>query len=204
MEGYAATKHGWVQSYGSRYVRPPILFGDVSHPEPMTVRWASYAHSRTRKPVKGMLTGPVTMLDWSFVRDDQPPGKTTRQVALALRDETRDLEAAGIRTIQVDEPALCELLPLRRADRAAYIETALRTRPEDPRLPGDGGQPQEHGPGRPACPRGSGLKPVQRFDHVAGVRSFSHMIEPRRQGPASWLAGALRRGVTRRAGAEDR
>ncbi|WP_436757767.1 5-methyltetrahydropteroyltriglutamate--homocysteine S-methyltransferase [Streptosporangium sp. V21-05] len=125
LEGYAATEHGWVQSYGSRYVRPPILFGDVSRPEPMTVRWASYAQSRTKKPVKGMLTGPVTMLAWSFVRDDQPLGETARQVALALRDETRDLEAAGIRIIQVDEPALRELLPLRRADRGAYLEWAV-------------------------------------------------------------------------------
>ncbi|MFF3444872.1 5-methyltetrahydropteroyltriglutamate--homocysteine S-methyltransferase [Streptosporangium sp. NPDC002721] len=125
LEGYAATEHGWVQSYGSRYVRPPILFGDVSRPEPMTVRWASYAQSRTKKPVKGMLTGPVTMLAWSFVRDDQPLGETARQVALALRDETRDLEAAGVRIIQVDEPALRELLPLRRADREAYLEWAV-------------------------------------------------------------------------------
>ncbi|MER5650297.1 5-methyltetrahydropteroyltriglutamate--homocysteine S-methyltransferase [Streptosporangium sp. NPDC002524] len=125
LEGYAATEHGWVQSYGSRYVRPPILFGDVSRPEPMTVRWASYAQSRTKKPVKGMLTGPVTMLAWSFVRDDQPLGETARQVALALRDETRDLEAAGIRIIQVDEPALRELLPPRRADREAYLEWAV-------------------------------------------------------------------------------
>jgi 5-methyltetrahydropteroyltriglutamate--homocysteine methyltransferase len=110
LDGYAATDSGWVQSYGSRYVRPPILHGDVSRPRPMTVAWASYAQSRTNKPVKGMLTGPVTMLSWSFVRDDQPLAATARQVALAVRDEIADLEAAGIRIIQVDEPALRELM----------------------------------------------------------------------------------------------
>jgi 5-methyltetrahydropteroyltriglutamate--homocysteine methyltransferase len=125
LDGYAATEHGWVQSYGSRYVRPPILHGDVHRSGPMTVDWATYAQSRTRKPVKGMLTGPVTMLAWSFVRDDQPLGETARQVALALRDEIRDLEAAGIRIIQVDEPALRELLPLRRRDRQAYLDWAV-------------------------------------------------------------------------------
>jgi 5-methyltetrahydropteroyltriglutamate--homocysteine methyltransferase len=125
LDGYAATENGWVQSYGSRYVRPPILHGDVSRPRPMTVGWAGYAQSRTSKPVKGMLTGPVTMLSWSFVRDDQPLGETARQVALAVRDEIADLEAAGIRIIQVDEPALRELLPLRRADRAAYVHWAV-------------------------------------------------------------------------------
>jgi 5-methyltetrahydropteroyltriglutamate--homocysteine methyltransferase len=125
LDGYAATDSGWVQSYGSRYVRPPILHGDVSRPRPMTVAWASYAQSRTNKPVKGMLTGPVTMLSWSFVRDDQPLAETARQVALAVRDEIADLEAAGIRIIQVDEPALRELLPLRRADRDAYQAWAV-------------------------------------------------------------------------------
>jgi 5-methyltetrahydropteroyltriglutamate--homocysteine methyltransferase len=125
LDGYAATDHGWVQSYGSRYVRPPILHGDVSRPRPMTVAWAGYAQSRTSRPVKGMLTGPVTMLSWSFVRDDQPLGETARQVALAVRDEIADLEAAGIRIIQVDEPALRELLPLRRADREAYLAWAV-------------------------------------------------------------------------------
>ncbi len=104
LDGYAATDHGWVQSYGSRYVRPPILHSDVARPRPMTVEWATYAQSLTSKPVKGMLTGPVTMLAWSFVRDDQPLAETARQVALALRDEIADLEAAGIRVIQVDEP----------------------------------------------------------------------------------------------------
>ncbi len=125
LDGYAATEHGWVQSYGTRYVRPPILHGDVHRAGPMTVDWATYAQSRTRKPVKGMLTGPVTMLAWSFVRDDQPLGETARQVALALRDEIRDLEAAGMRIIQVDEPALRELLPLRRRDRQAYLDWAV-------------------------------------------------------------------------------
>ncbi|AKA02182.1 5-methyltetrahydropteroyltriglutamate--homocysteine methyltransferase [Streptomyces noursei ZPM] len=124
LTGYLATRHGWVQSYGTRYVRPPILAGDISRPEPMTVRWTTYAQSLTRRPVKGMLTGPVTMLAWSFVRDDQPLGDTARQVALALRDEVDDLEAAGTSVIQVDEPALRETLPLRAADHAAYLAWA--------------------------------------------------------------------------------
>ncbi|MFI1971879.1 5-methyltetrahydropteroyltriglutamate--homocysteine S-methyltransferase [Streptomyces cinnamoneus] len=124
LTGYLATQHGWVQSYGTRYVRPPILAGDVSRPEPMTLRWTRYAQSLTRRPVKGMLTGPVTMLAWSFVRDDQPLADTARQVALALRDEVDDLEAAGTAVIQVDEPALRETLPLREADRPAYLAWA--------------------------------------------------------------------------------
>ncbi|MFJ4364692.1 5-methyltetrahydropteroyltriglutamate--homocysteine S-methyltransferase [Streptomyces chartreusis] len=124
LTGYLATQHGWVQSYGTRYVRPPILAGDISRPEPMTVRWTAYAQSLTSRPVKGMLTGPVTMLAWSFVRDDQPLGETARQVALALRDEVTDLEASGARVIQVDEPALRETLPLRAADRAGYLAWA--------------------------------------------------------------------------------
>jgi len=125
LEGFAATEQGWVQSYGSRYVRPPILHGDVCRPSPITLRWTAYAQSRTAKPVKGMLTGPVTMLAWSFVRDDQPLADTARQVALALRDEIADLEASGIRFIQVDEPALRELLPLRRDQRQAYLDWAV-------------------------------------------------------------------------------
>ncbi|MGW4870739.1 5-methyltetrahydropteroyltriglutamate--homocysteine S-methyltransferase [Streptomyces chartreusis] len=124
LTGYLATQHGWVQSYGTRYVRPPILAGDISRPEPMTVRWTAYAQSLTSRPVKGMLTGPVTMLAWSFVRDDQPLGETARQVALALRDEVTDLEAGGASVIQVDEPALRETLPLRAADRAGYLAWA--------------------------------------------------------------------------------
>ncbi|WP_306326377.1 5-methyltetrahydropteroyltriglutamate--homocysteine S-methyltransferase [Streptomyces venezuelae] len=124
LTGYLATRHGWVQSYGTRYVRPPILAGDISRPAPMTVRWTAYAQSLTTKPVKGMLTGPVTMLAWSFVRDDQPLGDTARQVALALRDEVNDLEAAGTSVIQVDEPALRETLPLRAADHPAYLAWA--------------------------------------------------------------------------------
>ncbi|MFD7661147.1 5-methyltetrahydropteroyltriglutamate--homocysteine S-methyltransferase [Streptomyces sp. NPDC059788] len=124
LTGYLATQHGWVQSYGTRYVRPPVLAGDISRPEPMTVRWTQYAQSLTDRPVKGMLTGPVTMLAWSFVRDDQPLGDTARQVALALRDEVGDLEAAGTSVIQVDEPALRETLPLRAAGRAAYLAWA--------------------------------------------------------------------------------
>ncbi|MEU6964049.1 5-methyltetrahydropteroyltriglutamate--homocysteine S-methyltransferase [Streptomyces chrestomyceticus] len=124
LTGYLATQHGWVQSYGTRYVRPPVLAGDISRPEPMTVRWTRYAQSLTDRPVKGMLTGPVTMLAWSFVRDDQPLGDTARQVALALRDEVGDLEAAGTSVIQVDEPALRETLPLRAAGRPAYLAWA--------------------------------------------------------------------------------
>lgn len=124
LTGYLATQHGWVQSYGTRYVRPPILAGDISRPESMTVRWTTYAQSLTSRPVKGMLTGPVTMLAWSFVRDDQPLADTARQVALALRDEVTDLEAAGTSVIQVDEPALRETLPLRAADRPAYLAWA--------------------------------------------------------------------------------
>ncbi|MEU3188267.1 5-methyltetrahydropteroyltriglutamate--homocysteine S-methyltransferase [Streptomyces sp. NPDC006923] len=124
LTGYLATQHGWVQSYGTRYVRPPILAGDISRPEPMTVRWTTYAQSLTSRPVKGMLTGPVTMLAWSFVRDDQPLGDTARQVALALRDEVNDLERAGTSVIQVDEPALRETLPLRTADRPEYLAWA--------------------------------------------------------------------------------
>ena len=126
LAGYVATDHGWVQSYGTRYVRPPILAGDVHRPEPMTVRWTRFAQSLTDKPVKGMLTGPVTMLAWSFVRDDQPLADTAYQVALALRDEVADLEAAGTAVIQVDEPALRETLPLRAQDRPAYLEWAVR------------------------------------------------------------------------------
>lgn len=125
LAGFAATAHGWVQSYGSRCVRPPILYGDVSRPVPITVEWARYAQSLTPKPVKGMLTGPVTILAWSFVRDDQPLGDTARQVALAIRDEVHDLEAAGIQVIQVDEPALRELLPLRSRDHQAYFDWAV-------------------------------------------------------------------------------
>ncbi|WTD06065.1 5-methyltetrahydropteroyltriglutamate--homocysteine S-methyltransferase [Streptomyces albidoflavus] len=126
LTGYFATRHGWVQSYGTRYVRPPVLAGDISRPAPMTVGWTTYAQSLTERPVKGMLTGPVTMLAWSFVRDDQPLGETAAQVALALRDEVADLEAAGTAVIQVDEPALRETLPLRAAGRPAYLEWATR------------------------------------------------------------------------------
>nr|WP_245671618.1 5-methyltetrahydropteroyltriglutamate--homocysteine S-methyltransferase [Nocardia amamiensis] len=127
LDGFAATEQGWVQSYGTRCVRPPILFGDVARRQPMTVEWIGYAQSLTDKPVKGMLTGPVTILAWSFVRDDQPLEESARQVALAIRDETVDLQTAGIRIIQVDEPALRELLPLRAADQPAYLEWSVRS-----------------------------------------------------------------------------
>src|SRR5437773_1639516 len=125
LEGFAFTEHGWVQSYGSRYVKPPIIYGDVSRPKAMTVRWSTFAQSKTARPVKGMLTGPVTILQWSFVRDDQPRAETAKQLALAIRDEVMDLAAAGIRVIQIDEPALREGLPLRRAEWSGYIEWAV-------------------------------------------------------------------------------
>jgi 5-methyltetrahydropteroyltriglutamate--homocysteine methyltransferase len=125
LDGFAVTRNGWVQSYGSRCTRPSILWGDVSRPAPITVPWTTYAQSRTPKPVKGMLTGPVTILAWSFVRDDQPLGDTADQVALALRDEIADLEAAGTAIVQVDEPALRELLPLRRPRRLPRLVRAL-------------------------------------------------------------------------------
>jgi 5-methyltetrahydropteroyltriglutamate--homocysteine methyltransferase len=127
LDGFAVTENGWVQSYGSRATRPSILWGDVSRPAPITVRWSTYTQSLTRKPVKGMLTGPVTILAWSFVRDDQPLSETANQVALALRDEIADLEAAGIAIIQVDEPALRELLPLKRAEQPAYLDWSVES-----------------------------------------------------------------------------
>ncbi|MDA0184637.1 5-methyltetrahydropteroyltriglutamate--homocysteine S-methyltransferase [Solirubrobacter phytolaccae] len=125
LAGFAFSRFGWVQSYGSRCVKPPILFGDVSRPEPMTVRWWQHAQSLTTKPMKGMLTGPVTILQWSFVRDDQPRSETCTQIALAIQDEVRDLEAAGCFAIQVDEAALREGLPLRHADQDVYVRWAV-------------------------------------------------------------------------------
>lgn len=126
LDGFAFTRHGWVQSYGSRCVKPPIIWGDVARPQPMTVRWSRYAQSLTEKPVKGMLTGPVTVLQWSFVRDDLPREQVCLQLALALRDEVHDLESAGIRVIQIDEPALREGLPIRHAEHAPYLDWAVR------------------------------------------------------------------------------
>jgi 5-methyltetrahydropteroyltriglutamate--homocysteine methyltransferase len=125
LAGYAFTRLGWVQSYGSRCVKPPIIYGDVSRPVAMTVEWSAYAQSLTAKPMKGMLTGPVTMLQWSFVRDDQPRRDTAFQIALALRDEILDLEAAGIGIIQVDEPAFREGLPLRKTEWKTYLQWAV-------------------------------------------------------------------------------
>ncbi len=125
LEGYASIENGWVQSYGSRYVRPPILYGDVWRPQPMTTQWIAYAQSLTERPVKGMLTGPVTMLQWSFVRDDQPRSETCEQLALAIRDEVADLEAEEIKVIQVDEPAIREGLPLRRDRWDGYLDMAV-------------------------------------------------------------------------------
>ena len=125
MTGIAFTQNGWVQSYGSRAVRPPIIFGDVARPAPMTVDWSAYAQSLTSKLVKGMLTGPITILEWSFVRDDQPRALTCRQLALAIRDEVVDLERAGIHIIQIDEPAFREGFPLRRAEQNDYLKWAI-------------------------------------------------------------------------------
>lgn len=125
LEGYAFSQHGWVQSYGSRCVKPPILFGDISRPHPMTLEWITFAQSLTFKPMKGMLTGPVTILNWSFVRDDQPRSVTCRQLALAIRNEVLDLERAGIKIIQIDEAALREGLPLRKSAWDDYLEWAV-------------------------------------------------------------------------------
>jgi len=125
LSGFFFTRNGWVQSYGSRCVKPPVIFGDVSRPEAMTVDWARFAAAQTDRPMKGMLTGPVTILQWSFVRDDQPRAQTCRQIALAIRDEVADLEQAGLPIIQIDEAALREGLPLRQAERAAYLDWAV-------------------------------------------------------------------------------
>ncbi len=125
LEGYVFTQFGWVQSFGTRCVKPPIIYGDVERKNPMTVDWIKYAQSLTDKPVKGMLTGPVTMLQWSFVRDDQPKSETAYQIGLAIRDEVKDLEEAGIKVIQIDEPALREGLPLRKEDWQEYLDWAV-------------------------------------------------------------------------------
>lgn len=126
LQGFAFTENGWVQSYGSRCVKPPIIYGDVMRHTPMTLQWSMYAQSLTKKPIKGLVTGPVTMLCWSFVRDDQPYADTAKQIALALRDEIIDLENHGIKIIQIDEPAFREGLPLRRQDWAAYLDWAVK------------------------------------------------------------------------------
>lgn len=127
LDGYAFSESGWVQSYGSRCVKPPILYGDISRPKAMTVDWIAYAQSLTDKPMKGMLTGPVTILNWSFVRDDQPRSASCRQLALAIREEVLDLEKAGIRVIQIDEAALREGLPLRRSQWRDYLDWAVES-----------------------------------------------------------------------------
>lgn len=126
LEGFVFTMNGWVQSYGSRCVKPPIIYGDVSRPKPMTVAWSKYAQSLTPKIVKGMLTGPVTLLQWSFVRNDQPRSETCLQIALAIRDEVRGLEEAGIKIIQIDEPAIREGLPLKKTDWESYLDWAVK------------------------------------------------------------------------------
>ena len=127
LSGFVFTERAWVQSYGSRCVKPPIIFGDVARPQPMTVRWTQMAQKYTAKPVKGMLTGPVTILQWSFVRDDQPRSETCRQIALAIRDEVLDLEKAGVKIIQIDEAALREGLPIRKADWQQYLDWAVES-----------------------------------------------------------------------------
>ncbi|XP_061371658.1 5-methyltetrahydropteroyltriglutamate--homocysteine methyltransferase-like [Gastrolobium bilobum] len=127
LSGFAFTVNGWVQSYGSRCVKPPIIYGDVSRPKPMTVFWSSTAQSMTKRPMKGMLTGPVTILNWSFVRNDQPRSETTYQIALAIKDEVEDLEKAGITVIQIDEAALREGLPLRKSEQADYLDWAVHS-----------------------------------------------------------------------------
>jgi 5-methyltetrahydropteroyltriglutamate--homocysteine methyltransferase len=126
LDGFTFTKNGWVQSYGSRCVKPPVIYGDVSRPNPMTVKWAEFAQSLTPKWVKGMLTGPVTILQWSFVRNDQARSETCTQIALAIRDEVTDLEKAGIKIIQIDEPAIREGLPLRKEEWATYLDWAIK------------------------------------------------------------------------------
>jgi len=127
LSGYTFTQNGWVQSYGSRCVKPPIIFGDVKRSKPMTIGWTTYAQSLTKKPVKGMLTGPVTMLLWSFVRDDLPLEVTAKQIALAIREEVMDLEKSGICIIQIDEPAFREGLPLRKKDQEDYLRWAVES-----------------------------------------------------------------------------
>lgn len=127
LSGFAFTVNGWVQSYGSRCVKPPIIYGDVSRPEAMTVFWSSMAQSMTSRPMKGMLTGPVTILNWSFVRNDQPRFETCYQIALAIKNEVEDLEKAGINVIQIDEAALREGLPLRKSEQAFYLDWAVHS-----------------------------------------------------------------------------
>ena len=126
LDGFTFTRNGWVQSYGSRCVKPPVIYGDVSRPEDMTVKWTKYAQAQTNLPMKAMLTGPVTILQWSFVRDDQPRSATTNQIALAIREEVQALEKAGIGVIQIDEPAIREGLPLRKDDRGQYLHWAVK------------------------------------------------------------------------------
>lgn len=125
LNGMVVTEHGWVQSYGSRCVKPPIIYGSVSRPHPMTVEWSKFAQNLTSKPVKGMLTGPVTMLQWSFVRNDQAREKTCAELALAIRDEVRDLEAGGIKIIQIDELAIREGLPLKHYEWSHYLSWSI-------------------------------------------------------------------------------
>ena len=144
LAGFVFTQLGWVQSYGSRCVKPPVIYGDVARPRPMTVDWTVHAQSLTARPMKGMLTGPITLLQWSFVRDDQPRAQTALQIALAIRDEVRDLEAAGIGIIQIDEPAVREGLPLRRGRWDAYLDWATRAFRVSASIAGDATQIHTH------------------------------------------------------------
>jgi 5-methyltetrahydropteroyltriglutamate--homocysteine methyltransferase len=144
LAGFTFTSHGWVQSYGSRCVKPPIIYGDVWRPKPMTIKWSSFAQSLTKKWVKGMLTGPVTILQWSFVRNDQPRSETCNQIALAIRDEVVDLEKAGLKIIQIDEPAIREGLPLRKKDWQTYLDWAVRAFRISASGVGDGTQIHTH------------------------------------------------------------
>lgn len=144
LAGFTFTSHGWVQSYGSRCVKPPVIYGDVWRPKPMTIKWSSFAQSLTKKWVKGMLTGPVTILQWSFVRNDQPRSETCNQIALAIRDEVVDLEKAGLKIIQIDEPAIREGLPLRKKDWQTYLDWAVRAFRISASGVGDGTQIHTH------------------------------------------------------------
>ena len=199
MEGYVFTENAWVQSYGSRYVRPPIIFGDVLRPSQMTVDWITYAQSLTDKPVKGMLTGPVTMLEWSFVRADQPLADTCKQLALAIRDEVEDLEKAGVQIIQVDEPAIREGLPLRKERWDEYLGWAVhcfrlstavvedRDPDPDPHVllglrrhprahPGDGRrrQPDRGGPLADGAARATGRRPATATTSARASTTSTH------------------------------
>ena len=175
LDGYAFSQFGWVQSYGSRCVKPPILFGDISRPKAMTVDWITYAQSLTDKPMKGMLTGPVTILNWSFVRDDQPRSVSCRQLALAIREEVLDLERAGVRVIQIDEAALREGLPLRQSQWKEYLGLGGRVLPHHRQRRG----------GRDPDPHPHVLLGVQRH-HRRRLPTWTPMSSPSRPRAPTW------------------